>query len=76
MASTIALLKTWNLGIAFLYSPHSPLVRDPISALSRKNLYRHNLASHNSLHTQKPVENQNKNGVKLKIQTSHRKTSK
>lgn len=74
MASTIAILKTWSLVKAFLYYPDFPLVRHPISPLSRNNLYRHNLASHNSWHTQKLVENQNKNKFRRLI-GKHRNNS-
>lgn len=74
MASTIAILKTWSLVTAFLYYPDFPLVRHPISPLSRNNLYRHNIASHNSLHMQKLVENQNKNKFKRLI-GNHRNNS-
>ena len=38
MANTIAILKTWSLVKAFLYYPDFPLVRHPISPLSRNNL--------------------------------------
>lgn len=74
MVSTIAILKKWSLVSAFLYYPDFLLVRHPISPLSRNNLYRHNLASHNSLHTQKLVENQNTNKFKRLI-GKHRNNS-